>query len=147
MRSKSLTYTKIPQKLKICQKWFLVHLLELFAADTRSFQLKALACKKLVTLSEKGQFIWANSFGPIRTVASVIRIKSLTYTIIPQKKLKICQKWFRVYSLELFPANTRSFQAKTFFSKKLLSLSEEAQFIWANSESRFGHKNQKFDLY
>ena len=56
-RSKSLAYTKIPQKTENLSKWFGVHSFELFAANTRSFQVKKLSSKTLVTLSEEAQFI------------------------------------------------------------------------------------------
>ena len=67
-------------------------------------------------------------FNPNQTVGSVMRSKRLTYTKIPQKPENLL-KGFRVYSLELLVANTRSFQVKKFFSKKLATLLEEAQFI------------------
>ena len=43
-------------------------------------------------------------------------------------------------SLELFAANTRSFQVKKLFGKKKGTTLEEAQFIWTNLDSRFGQK-------
>ena len=47
--------------------------------------------------------------------------------------------------LELYAADNRLFQAKILFAKKLVTLSEEAQFIWiqliwTNSDSRDRHK-------
>ena len=67
-------------------------------------------------------------------------------------KPKICQKWFGVQSLGLLAANIRWFQVKKFSFETLVTLSEEAQSIWTNSDWRFGHtinwvwfsKNQKF---
>ena len=54
--------------------------------------------------------------------------------------MKFCPKWFEVLSLEHFAADTRLFQVKKFFSKKLLTLSEEAWFFRTKSEIRMGHK-------
>ena len=45
-----------------------------------------------------------------------------------------------VNSLELFATNTRSFQVNDFFSKKFFALLEEARFISANWDNRFGLK-------
>ena len=47
--------------MKISLNWFGVHCLELFAANTSSFQVKKLSFKTLVTLSQKAQFIRTNS--------------------------------------------------------------------------------------
>ena len=54
--------------------------------------------------------------------------KNLAYTETPQTT-ENCQKWFRVHLVEHFPTNARSFQVKKFFSKALIILLEEAQFI------------------
>ena len=45
------------------------------------------------------------------------------------KNLKIFEKWLGVQSLELFAANSRSFQVKKIFSKELVTPAEEAHFI------------------
>ena len=45
-----------------------------------------------------------------------------------------------MHSLELFEANTKSYQIKTLSSKKLITLSKKAQFIWGNSDIRFDQK-------
>ena len=58
----------------------------------------------------------------------VKRSKSLAYAKIPLKN-EIQKKWFRVRSLELLAADTKSFQVKKLVSKKFVILSEEAQFI------------------
>ena len=39
-----------------------------------------------------------------------------------------------MHFLKHFTANTRQFQAKKIFSKKLVTLSEESQFIWLNTK-------------
>ena len=52
-----------------------------------------------------------------------------------------------VQFLELFADDPRSFQVKPFLSKKLITLLDKAQLIWANSETRIGHKKQKFGHY
>ena len=46
-----------------------------------------------------------------------------------------------MHFLKHFTANTRQFQANELFSKKLVTLSEESQFIWLNSDSGFDQKN------
>ena len=127
----SKPYQKFLKKLKICQKWFRVHTLEPFSADTRSLQVRTLSPKRLVTLPRRH-----TSFEPIRTVGSLIRSKSLTYPKIPQKKLKICPKWFGVHTLEHFAADTRSLQVKTLsirnghpFQGGTLHLSQFGQLI------------------
>ena len=53
-----------------------------------------------------------SSIEPIRTVGSLIRGKSFIYTKF-LKRLKICQKWSGLHSLEIFAADIRSFQVKT----------------------------------
>ena len=45
------------------------------------------------------------------------------------KNLKIFEKWLGVQSLELFAADTRSFQVKTLCSKESVTPAEEARFI------------------
>ena len=52
---------KLLKKLKICQKCFGVHSLQLFAANTRLFQVKKLLSQKMVTTSDVAQFIRTNS--------------------------------------------------------------------------------------
>ena len=57
-----MAYTKIYQKiLKIGQKWFGLHYLDIFTADTRWFLIKTLLSEKLVTPSGEAQFILVNS--------------------------------------------------------------------------------------
>ena len=58
--------------------------------------------------------------------------KSLGYTNV-LIKTKNLSKRVGVHSLELFAVDIRSFQKRTFFSKKWVTLSDEAQFIWADS--------------
>ena len=55
IRSKGLT------NIKMSQKWFRVHYLELFAADTRLFQVKPPFSKKWVAPIEEAQLIWVDS--------------------------------------------------------------------------------------
>ena len=62
------------------------------------------------------------------------------------KKLKIFQKRFGVHSLELFAANTRSFQVKKLSSKAFVTLSEDPQLIWTNSDKRVGHTGRNFQI-
>ena len=61
IRRKSLTYTKFFNELKSSQKLFGMHSLENFAANTRSFQVKKLLSKILVTNSQQPQYIRTNS--------------------------------------------------------------------------------------
>ena len=57
IRSKSLTYTKIPQKTEHLPKMVRRDTLELFAANTRSLQVKKPFFKNLLTVLEKVQFM------------------------------------------------------------------------------------------
>ena len=124
--SKSFTYTKIPLKTENFSKMVGVHSLEHFTPNTKSFQVKKLFSKKMVTLSEEAEFIYVNSCSRF-----VITVK--TFTLSPFHPLnfltlKICQKWFGVHILQLFPANTRWFQGKTLSSEKLTTVLKETQF-------------------
>ena len=124
----------VKKKLKTCQKWLGVHSLEVFTANTRSFQIKTLISLRTRSPLQRRHF----SYEPIRTEVSGSRSKSLVYSKLSQKKLKTCQKWFGVHYLELFATYTRPFQIKTIISKDSVTLTKETQFIWLNSERRVG---------
>ena len=67
-------------KLKICRKWFRVHIFELFSADNRSFEVKKLFPKKTSPWQSR-----RNSYESIRTEGSAIRSKSLIYSKMSHK--------------------------------------------------------------
>ena len=69
-----------------------------------------------------------------KLIIIIITITIIIIIIIIIIIMIICQKWFGVLSLELFPANTRSFQLKKLSSKTFVTLPEEAQFIRTNSD-------------
>ena len=83
-----------------------------------------------------------SSFQPIRTDRPIIKSNSLTCAKNPKKTWKFVknasgyQKRLGVYFLEIFAADTKSLKVKRFTSKKLVILSEETQFIWADSDRR-----------
>ena len=57
---------KLLKKLKKMSKMVWVHYLELFAADSRSFQVKTLLSEKLGTLAVRALFIWIDSDKRVR---------------------------------------------------------------------------------
>ena len=69
---------KLLKKLKICQKLFEAHSLQLSTANTRLFQLEKPSSKILITIAEE-----RSSFEPIQREALVIRSNSLVTTLIP----------------------------------------------------------------
>ena len=117
IRSKSLAYTKFIIEFKIWQTYFGVHSLERFAADTRSFRRNTAHLSRFV---QKGWSYEVKVWPILKFLA----------------KLKADQKRLGVYFLEIFAADTKSFKVKRFTSKKLVILSEETQFIWADSDRR-----------
>ena len=98
--------------------------------------MKTFISKDSVTLAEEAQFIWVDSDR---------RKKKLAYSKLI-KNLKTCQKWSGVHSLELFAANTWSFQIKALISKDSLTCAEETHFIWVDSDIRVGQYKEKFGL-
>ena len=69
---------KLLKKLKICQKLFEVHSLQLSTANTKWFQIEKPFSKIFLTIAEEG-----SSFEPIQPEAFVIRSNSLATTLIP----------------------------------------------------------------
>lgn len=90
IRSKTLTYTKIPQRTENLPKKFSVHLLEFF-------------CSQSYIFLSKETFLWENGHEPIRTKRLVTGSRSLSYIKIPQK-VRTSKRLFRVHFLELFAA-------------------------------------------
>ena len=125
------------KKVQICQKWFRLQSLELFATNVKSLKRKT---KDSVTLSEEAQL-----YESIWTEWLTSGSKSFAYSKM-KKKLKTCQKWFWVDFLQLFGANTGLFQLTTFTSKYLFTLAEETQFISDDSVGMVGQWMQKFGL-
>ena len=87
---KNLVYTKMSKKIKTCQKCFTVHSLDLLGANTRSFQVKALISKDLLTLARESQFILVNSNCWLVEIKFWPIVKLI-------KKLKTCQKGLGVH--------------------------------------------------
>ena len=69
-----------------------------------------------------------SSFEPIRKKWSVIRRKTLASPKIPQKT-KTLQKMVRGAPFGFFAADTGWFQVEKLFPKKLMTFSEDPQFI------------------
>ena len=126
-----MTCTKLLQKLKICQKM-------VWGVHCGSFS------SRYQIVSSKDTFLWETGLSSRGGTVHLSRFGKQSWSeevnVWPilklLKNLKFVKKWLGMHSLELFAADTRSFKDRKVFSKKLVTLSEKAQFIWVNWNRR-----------